>query len=211
MTQRDPEWYATKIGKVSASMFKAAMASPSTKTYQSYKDDLVDARIGLINMQNYDEKPWFRHGLEMEPRALEAYAFYISGRYPDATVVSLPPFIPHPNLRAGCSPDALIVHNDRVVGGAEVKCRKEAEQHWKIIQSGIESVYLPQVQGAMWVTGLPWWHYVSYCEDNRFAPEHRLHVITIARDERYIAKLEKAVRLLDEQVQSEAEAILSNL
>jgi YqaJ-like viral recombinase domain len=210
MTQRDPKWRADKIGIISASRFADAMASPSSKRYQAYRDELIDERIGLINMEDFIEKPWFRHGIEMEPRGLAALSFFLGARHPSAELVIHPDFIRHPEGRFGCSPDTLILPpGDRF--GAELKCRLGAEAQWKAISSGLDSVYRPQVQGSMWVTGARFWYYASYCEDERLAPRYRLHVEVIARDDDYIARISSACARLDADVEVEAQKILEAL
>lgn len=213
MSQRDAEWILDRLGRVTASRFADAMAKPESRRYQDYKDELIDERIGLVNFEDWVEKPWFKHGKEMEARAIASYAFYIGGLWPHAELVTLPKFIKHPDptIKAGCSPDLLIRMNGRIIGGTEIKCRSGAEQQWKAITNGIESVYRPQVQGGMWVVDTQWWHTVSYCEDERIEPEHRLHVEMIARDNAYIRRIEEAVRRLDAEVEREANLIIAEL
>ena len=53
----------------------------------------------------------------------------------------------------------------------------------------------------MWVTGREWWDFVSY--DPRATPEFRLYVERIARDEKYIAKLEAEVVKFLAEVQTQ--------
>lgn len=60
--------------------------------------------------------------------------------------------------RIGCSPDGLIGED----GGIEIKC-PEAHTHLKYLLAGsVPKDYVAQVQGAMFVTGRPWWIFVSY-------------------------------------------------
>lgn len=211
MTQRDRKWIEDRFGLVTASRFADAMAGTEKKRYLEYLDQLIDERIGLINFEDWIEKPWFRPGKDMEPRAIAAYAFYIGGLWPNAELDALPDFIRHPTVRAGCSPDVTLKFTGVLGGGAEIKCRASAETQYKVVSNGIESGYKPQVQGAMWVTGAKWWHAVSYCEDGRLDPAHRLHVETIKRDDAYIARIEAAVLAIDAHAQREAEEILRNL
>lgn len=211
MNQRNREWIASRLGRVTASRFADAMAKPDSKRYQRYKDDLIDERIGLINVNDYIVKPWFRDGLEMEPRAIAAYAFYAGGMYPDAEIVALPSFIAHKEVMAGCSPDTLLMLDDVPLVGGEVKCRSTAETYYDAIRKGLDTVYKPQVQGGLWITGVKNWHYINYCEDDRISIENRLHVQIIERDESYIARIEEAVRRLDAEVQAEVERILEDL
>jgi hypothetical protein len=211
MSQRDEQWLLDRIGRITASRFGDAMAKPETKRYQRYKDDLIDERIGLINVQDWRHKVWFDHGIEMEPRAIAAYAFYIGGLYPEAEIMALPKFIKHKELRAGCSPDVILLHEGEHILGAEAKCRSTAETFWDAIRKGLDTVYKPQVQGCMWVTGAKHWHFVNYTEDDRISADNRLNVQIIERDESYISRIEEAVRRLDAEVQAEVDRILEDL
>lgn len=210
MAQRDFQWIADRLGMITASRFADAMAGPNTKRYQAYRDELIDERIGLINMQDFIEKPWFAHGIEMEPRGLAALSFYLGARHPAHDLVLQPEFIRHESGRFGCSPDVLLTQA-AYRNGAELKCRASAEAQWKAISNGLDSVYRPQVQGSMWITGARYWYYASYCEDDRLAPQYRLHVELIERDEAYIGRIEAACRRLDAEVEEEAQKILEAL
>lgn len=66
-------------------------------------------------------------------------------------------FITSDDGRVGCSPDALIAD-----GGAEIKC-PTPQVHCKYLDRGeVPPEYLPQVHFSMFVTGAPWWKFVSY-------------------------------------------------
>lgn len=63
----------------------------------------------------------------------------------------------------GCSPDGLIGDE----GGVECKC-PEPHTHLANLLGGVcPAKHLPQVQGCMYVTGRPWWWFISY---NRHFP-----------------------------------------
>lgn len=66
-------------------------------------------------------------------------------------------FITSDDVRVGCSPDGLIAD-----GGVEIKC-PTAPVHCKYLDRGeVPGDYLPQVHFSMFVTGAPWWKFVSY-------------------------------------------------
>ncbi len=61
--------------------------------------------------------------------------------------------------------------------------------------------HIPQVQGAMWITGRMWWDFVSYHPD---FPEHlQLFVTRIDRDDEYIETLQKEVSEFLNEVEDE--------
>lgn len=60
--------------------------------------------------------------------------------------------------KVGCSPDGLIGEE----GGVEIKC-PEAPTHIKYLLKGeLPADHAAQVHGCMYVTGRPWWNFVSY-------------------------------------------------
>lgn len=67
-------------------------------------------------------------------------------------------FVTTDDGRIGCSPDGLIGED----GGLEVKC-PEARTHVKYLLDGeVPDDYLLQVHGSIYVTGRPWWRFLSY-------------------------------------------------
>jgi hypothetical protein len=85
--------------------------------------------------------------------------------------------------RFGCSPDGLI----KDVSGIEIKC-PAVHTHIKYLLNGkLPEEYAPQVHGAMYVTGLSHWYFLSY---HRRLPKLLLRV---ERDEQVIATLDLAL------------------
>lgn len=85
--------------------------------------------------------------------------------------------------RVGASPDGLIGEN----GGLECKCPK-VETHVKyLLADKVPNDYIQQVHGGMFVTGRPWWKFMSYA---RHLPAL---VLTVEMDEEIQAKLGEAI------------------
>lgn len=61
--------------------------------------------------------------------------------------------------RAGCSPDGLIGDD----GGLEIKCPRVETHIGYLLANELPADYRCQVYGSMWVTGRPWWKFMSYC------------------------------------------------
>lgn len=92
-------------------------------------------------------------------------------------------FVETDDGRAGCSPDALLGDE----GGLELKA-PEPTNHVRYLLGGeLPKQYVVQVHFSMWVTGRPWWRFVSY---RRGFPAFVLHV---QRDEKICEKIEAAV------------------
>lgn len=178
--QGDSNWKAARRGKITASRFGDAMAKRGTRRREKLIEDTVDELLGLPMFED-GEEPWFNHGRVLEPEARGLYEWER-----DVEVI-VPDFIPDPKRPyIGCSPDGL-VHE----GGIEIKCR--AKMSIWMAKKGMDSVYKPQVQGNMWVTGRDWWDFVDYYRNFRQGdPQGHMRVTRIYRDDAYITKLEKA-------------------
>jgi len=92
-------------------------------------------------------------------------------------------FITTDDGRIGCSPDGLLGED----GGIEIKC-PEAHTHTKYLLAGeLPKDYAAQVHGSMFVTGRPWWKFLSY--RRHFPPL----LLTIARDDEIQDNLAEAL------------------
>lgn len=99
--------------------------------------------------------------------------------------------------RAGASPDALIGED----GGIEAKCPRP-ENHIKyLLNGGVPKDYLVQVHSALYVTGRPWWKFVSYA---RRLP---LLIVTVKRDNEIMAKIAAALAEFIHDFDSEFERL----
>jgi putative phage-type endonuclease len=181
--QGTPEWFALRLGKVTASRIKDVIATTKTgysTSRDKYMTQLLLERITNTVAESYtnDAMTW---GTEQEPFARAKYEGLAS------TLVEQVAFVNHPTiLMSGASPDGLVMDD----GLVELKCPM-SHTHLESILGGIDDQYMPQVQWQMAVTGRSYTDLCSY--DPRF-PEHlQLVVKRIPRDDDYIAKLEKEV------------------
>jgi putative phage-type endonuclease len=181
--QGSPEWFALRLGKVTASRIKDVIATTKTgysTSRDKYMTQLLLERITNTVAESYtnDAMTW---GTEQEPFARAKYEGLAS------TLVEQVAFVNHPTIpMSGASPDGLVMDD----GLVELKCPM-SHTHLESILGGIDDQYMPQVQWQMAVTGRSYTDLCSY--DPRF-PEHlQLVVKRIPRDDDYIAKLEKEV------------------
>jgi hypothetical protein len=79
-----------------------------------------------------------------------------------------------------CSPDGL--RSDNI--GLELKNVLPKTQVEYLLSKKLPSIYKPQVQGSMLVTGFKQWHFMSYC------PSLPPLILEIDRDEKWIEKCE---------------------
>ena len=98
---------------------------------------------------------------------------------------------------AGCSPDSLIGSD----GGLEIKIAIPAVQIERLMRGSLPSEHKAQVHGSMWVSGRPWWDFMSFCP--RLPPL----IVRVERDESYIAQIEQAVRAFNQERDNIVQAI----
>ena len=181
MRQRSDEWYQARLHRITASRMGDVLAAPSTKRYQNYMNEIVDAFIGVPDFENDIDKPWFYHGIAWEDEARGRYE-WIQGC--DVAQVGI---IVHPKYDyISCSPDGL-VGND---GGIEIKCRKSLKSHLSAVRKGLPPEHKPQVQASLWITGRKWWDFISYYK-NKETGTTNIHIYNVLPDDEYIKKLEK--------------------
>ena len=85
--------------------------------------------------------------------------------------------------------------------GLEIKCPK-ASTHIAYLDNGkVPTIYIPQIQGSMMVTGFDSWNFLSY------HPAIKPLTQGVYRDEKYIALLREAV----EEANAEVEAIVERV
>lgn len=94
--------------------------------------------------------------------------------------------------RKGCSPDSLIGDD----GGLEIKTALGHIQIERLQRGTLPSEHVAQVQGSLWVTGRKWWSFMSY------SPGLPPLILKVERDEAYIAALAKAVDAFNEELDS---------
>jgi len=195
--QGDNQWRSGRRGRLTASRFGDALAKHPTKRHRQLITDKVDELLGLAMFDN-DDPPWFLHGKKLEP---EARGMYEWERGVEVYVPEDP--IVHPDLDfVACSPDGLVGDD----GGIEIKCRASISIWLRESKKGLDSVYRPQVQGNLWVTGREYWDFINYFRDWRAGGDiRRMAVERVYRDDKYIAKLQQACNETWDQIQTELE------
>jgi hypothetical protein len=123
-------------------------------------------------------------GVQMEPEARAAYAFFADVEVAPAT------FCVHPVIEmAGATPDGLVGPD----GLVELKCPTTVTHIETVMSGRIPERHQIQMMWQMACTGRPWCDYVSY--DPRLPEALALFVSRLARDEERVAALEEEVRM----------------
>lgn len=179
MEQGTPEWLAVRAGRVTASNFGKVLAKGQGKTRRDYLLQLLAERLTGAPQPTYqnDAMAW---GTEQEPRARATYEL-LTGRDVEQVAMVVK------DDDVACSPDGLI----GLDGGLEIKCPNTTTHLETLLSKAMPKVYVPQVQGCMWVTGREFWDFVSF--DPRLPESAQLVVIPVERDPEYIRRLEDEV------------------
>lgn len=184
MEQRSEEWFAARLGKVTASRVADVIAktkSGYSASRANYMADLVCERLTGVPADSY-QSPAMVWGINTEPLARAAYEAEAGG------LVEEVGFIPHPTIpNAGASPDGLVAQD----GLVEIKCPNTATHIETLLGEALAAKYITQMQWQMACTGRKWCDFVSY--DPRM-PEHmQFFCKRINRDESMIADLEREI------------------
>ncbi len=173
--QLSEEWFAARLGKVTASCFGQAMAGGAGKTRKTYMIKLVAERLTGEAAEGYMNAAMQR-GIEVEPEARAYYEAITEGKVEQVGFVEL-------DENIGCSPDGLVGEE----GMLEIKCPNASTHIETILANRSPAVYNPQIQGQLWVTGRTWCDFVSFDPRVKARP---FWFIRVYRDEQYIAKME---------------------
>ena len=182
--QRSDEWFAARIGKVTASRVADVLAKTKTgysTTRDNYMAQLVCERLTGQKGDSFTNAP-MQHGTETEPLARISY------EVAQNVLVDEVGFVPHPSIiMAGASPDGLVGDD----GLLEIKCPNTATHIETLLSQTVPGKYNTQMQFQMACTGRSWCDFVSF--DNRLPAELQLFVKRVPRDNMYIRLMEEEI------------------
>lgn len=197
--QGSEEWFAARLGKITASRVSDVMAKTKTgygASRGNYMMELLCQRLTGRREDGYTS-PAMQRGIEVEPLARSSYEV-LTG-----LVVAEAPFITHPEYPAiGASPDGIVGD----CGLIEIKCPNTA-QHVACLRSGKpDSKYIWQMQCQMACAGADWCDFVSF--DDRMPEPLQMFVSRVHRDDKAIQEMLEECRLfLDELAMIESEML----
>lgn len=199
MEQRSPEWYAARLGKVTASRIADLMAKTKTgysTSRQNYMAELVCERLTGSPTDSY-VSPAMQWGMDNEAAAKAAYSFMT-----DAAIEEVG-FIGWPAVDAGASPDGLV----GTEGLVEIKCPLTATHIETLMSESIDRRYLLQMQFQMACTSRQWCDFVSF--DPRMPPEMQLWVKRVPRDKAVIDEIHGEVTAFLTELTAKVSALQS--
>jgi putative phage-type endonuclease len=200
MDQSSEEWFAARLGKVTASRLSDVLATIKTgeaAARANYRIELVAERLTGKSTPGFTSAA-MQWGVECEPMARSEY------ETETGLIVTEVGFVDHPTIAmAGASPDGLVGDD----GLIEIKC-PETKTHIETLTSKkAPSKYIPQMQWQMACTGRQWVDFVSF--DPRL-PEHlMLEIIRVDRDQLLIDQYSEAVSIFLAEVSKTVELLNS--
>ncbi len=184
MEQRTEEWFAARLGKVTASRVADVLAkikSGESASRKNYKMELVVQLLTGKAGESFTNAA-MEWGTEQEPFARMAYEAHTG------TFVKEEGFVDHPTIEGfGCSPDGIVGE-----GLIEIKCPNTANHIETVLENKAPSKYIPQMQCQMACTGAKWCDFVSF--DPRVPEDLQLLVVRVERDQEYIDSMEVEVK-----------------
>jgi putative phage-type endonuclease len=196
--QRTEDWFAARIGKVTAS--RVADVTAKTKSGYSasranYMAELICERLTGVKGDSY-QTPAMVWGIETEPKARAAY------EAETGNLVTGVGFIPHPTINmAGASPDGLVGQD----GLVEIKCPNTATHIDTVLSEAVPAKYIAQMQWQMACTERNWCDFISY--DPRVPEAIQLWTKRVERDDKYIGQLEEEVFNFIEELETKIDAL----
>lgn len=182
--QGSPEWFAIRVGKVTASRVADVIAKTKTGPSASrtnYMAQLIAERLTGTTAESFTNAA-MQHGTDTEPQARMAYEFY-----QDVTAAEIG-FVIHPTIgMTGASPDGLVGDD----GLVEIKCPNTATHIDTLLGSTVPGKYVTQIMWQLACTNRSWCDFVSF--DPRLPESMRMFVQRVHRDDARIAELEGEV------------------
>ena len=184
MEQRTDEWFAARLGKVTASRVADIVAktkSGYSTSRANYMAELVCERLTGKQGDSFSNAAmvW---GTNTEPMARAAYEAL------EGVLVEEVGFVSHPTIAmSGASPDGFVGED----GLVEIKCPNTATHIETLLDKEVPSKYVKQMQWQMACTDRKWCDFVSY--DPRMPEEMQLFTVRVDRDDETIIELEREV------------------
>ena len=204
-----PAWNKDRRGRVTASRFGDVLTQPRSKAAQD-AGQLSDTAHGYLlevvasTITGHDrvggKSAAMARGVDKEADAIDAYGMERFVEVGEGRILLVKDSL------VAVTPDGFIEDDPEGPGLLECKC-PESKTHLETFLSGdgtpedprqVPDVYVPQVQGQLWVSGRRWCDFVSF--DDRFPGPMQLIVIRAYRDEAYIAELAAKVLHFEQMV-----------
>lgn len=184
MEQRSADWFAIRLGRVTASRITDVTAKTKTgwgAGRANYKAQLIAERLTGQQQDSFTNAA-MQWGIDTEAQARTAYCFLHDAKVAEEA------FVIHPRIEmSGASPDGLVGER----GLIEIKCPNTATHIDTLKAQEIPAKYVPQMLWQMACCERDWCDFASF--DPRLPEEMQLFVKRLHRDDARIAELESLV------------------
>lgn len=197
--QGTPEWFAQRLGKVTASRVSDIIAKTKTGVSASRANYLAQLVAERLTGQAADtfKSGAMQHGTETEPQARMAY------EAETGLMVTEVAMIQHGTIEmAGASPDGMVGED----GLVEIKCPNTSTHIATLMADKAPSQYIPQMQWQMACTGRAWCDFVSF--DPRMPEDMQLFIKRVQRDNALISEYEAEVVKFLAEVQETVDKLI---
>jgi len=192
LEQGGPEWFAARAGIPTASNFDKIITTKGepSKSAKKYMYQLAGERILGAPVETYTNGAMER-GIALEAEAREMYGLTTGNEVRQVGLC-----YQNEERCFSCSPDGLTD-----IGGLEIKCPLLSTHVEYLLKGKLPTEYFQQVQGSLFVTGLPWWDFFSYYPGMppfrvRVTPDELFHNALSAALSSFCSELDNTVDFL---------------
>ncbi|VTX84433.1 YqaJ viral recombinase family protein [uncultured Aggregatibacter sp.] len=180
--QGSEEWLAARLGIPTATGFENIVTATGKKSasYIKYMAELIEESI--LGGGDTFKSGFMERGNQLEPQARAAYEF-LTGN----DVIQVGGVYLNENRDVIVSPDGLIPLLQK---GLEIKCPKMSTHIRYLLEGGVPTEYVIQVQANLWVTGYETWDFVSYCPEYQ---KQTLYLFTVERNPLLMSAFDKLI------------------
>ena len=193
LIQGSPEWFAGRLGKITASRLSDIMKVTKYGESTYKKRARMELAIERLTGKQASITPmnqFMRDGVEREPDARKLF------EAETGIDVSEVGSFTHPDIpMSSASPDGLILDENAVL---EIKCPTAVTHAYNLLSKKMDTRYIYQIQWQMACCEADYGYFASYHPD--YPKEQRLRWLKVERDEALISKLEMAVKDFDVEI-----------
>jgi hypothetical protein len=189
--QGSDAWFRSRLGKITASNFSKVITATGKASTQV--DALIDRAVAerlTGQVGDFYTNAAMERGKELEPEAFAAVISRHDLKFDQCGSIDALDEAGE-SLGYSCSPDGI---NEAEGIGLEIKCPLPHTHISYLRANQVPPIYIPQIQGAMLVTGFERWAFCSY------HPLLPSLFLIVERDEKYIQSLKSALDIACEKI-----------
>lgn len=181
--QGTEEWLIARLGIPTATGIENIVTPTGKKSSSQikYMSELIEESILGLQDSGY-KSAFMERGNQLELLARSAYEFLTGNAVKQVGGVYL-----NEKKELMVSPDGLIPELKK---GLEIKCPKMSTHIRYLLEGGVPSEYVIQVQANLWVTGYETWDFVSYCPEYQ---RQTLYLFTVERNPLLMSAFDKLI------------------